>query len=47
MCTIGHGEHPMAVVQPVVEGDWADEVIRLEPVDAVSITTVCDNLIDF
>ena len=28
-------------------GEWAGEVVPLEPVDSVSITTVCDNSIDF
>ena len=27
--------------------EWVGEVIPLEPVDSVSITTVCDNVIDF
>jgi 7,8-dihydropterin-6-yl-methyl-4-(beta-D-ribofuranosyl)aminobenzene 5'-phosphate synthase len=35
-------------VLPVGEvGPWIGEVIPLEPVDSVAITTICDNVIDF
>jgi 7,8-dihydropterin-6-yl-methyl-4-(beta-D-ribofuranosyl)aminobenzene 5'-phosphate synthase len=47
MCIGELREHAPAVVLPVADRDWTGDVVRLEPVDAVSITTVCDNLIDF
>ena len=50
MCTAGTHEHPapiVPIVRPTLEGEWAGEVVPLEPVDSVSITTVCDNSIDF
>jgi 7,8-dihydropterin-6-yl-methyl-4-(beta-D-ribofuranosyl)aminobenzene 5'-phosphate synthase len=47
MCISGPGEHPAPVVRPLGGDEQAGPVITLEPVDAVSITTVCDNLVDF
>ena len=47
MCTVGIREHPAPVVEATREGEWVGEVVPLEPVDSVSITTVCDNVIDF
>ena len=46
MCSGPAGAHPAPVVAASQEGAWAGEVIPLEPVDSVAITTVCDNFID-
>ncbi len=46
MCTGDSTDRP-AVVRSVEPDGWTGEVVSLEPVDAVSITTVCDNVIDF
>jgi 7,8-dihydropterin-6-yl-methyl-4-(beta-D-ribofuranosyl)aminobenzene 5'-phosphate synthase len=47
MCSGDPGEHPVPIAGGGTEADWAGEVVGLEPVDSVSITTVCDNIIDF
>jgi len=47
MCTGGPHEDSAPAVLPVQEGQWTGQVVALEPVDSVAITTVCDNIIDF
>lgn len=44
----GHGAgHPVAVIDPEIPAEaWQGEVVPLEPVDEVSILTVCDNVVD-
>jgi 7,8-dihydropterin-6-yl-methyl-4-(beta-D-ribofuranosyl)aminobenzene 5'-phosphate synthase len=34
-------------MRPQVETEWVGDVVPLEPVDSVSITTICDNMVDF
>ncbi len=42
-----HGHGPIGVIDPVVPADeWSGEVVPLEPVDEVSVLTVCDNVVD-
>jgi 7,8-dihydropterin-6-yl-methyl-4-(beta-D-ribofuranosyl)aminobenzene 5'-phosphate synthase len=47
MCSGGTHEHPTPIVRVESEEAWPGEVVPLEPVDSVSITTVCDNIVDF
>ena len=42
-----HGEVPVPSIEAVAAGlAWTGEVLPLEPVDSVSVLTVCDNSID-
>jgi 7,8-dihydropterin-6-yl-methyl-4-(beta-D-ribofuranosyl)aminobenzene 5'-phosphate synthase len=41
----GHAHVPAVDVRPAELG-WSGEVVRLEPVDSVSLLTVCDNTVD-
>lgn len=42
-----HHHHPgPAVIAPVADGEWRGEVVPLEPVESVSIQTICDNTVD-
>ena len=43
MRSVGVYEHPTPIVRVESEEAWPGEVVPLEPVDSVSITTVCDN----
>ncbi len=46
MCD-AHDDAPMLPVDAVPEGtEWPGEVLPLEPVDEVSVLTVCDNTVD-
>ena len=46
MCDAHDGE-PVAPVDAVPEGaEWRGEVLPLEPVDEISVLTVCDNTVD-
>ena len=47
MCTSGSRDLPLPIVMPMEHEEWGGEVLPLEPVDSVAITTVCDNVIDF
>ena len=47
MCMGDTHERPAPLLRSTVEGEWAGEMVPLDPVDSVSITTVCDNVIDF
>ena len=53
MCTVypptmyGPGPSGPAVVDGGTDVGWAGEPIPLSPVDSISITTVCDNTVDF
>jgi 7,8-dihydropterin-6-yl-methyl-4-(beta-D-ribofuranosyl)aminobenzene 5'-phosphate synthase len=47
VCSGGSHEHPVPIVRPTTEEEWIGEIVPLEPVDSVSITTVCDNVVDF
>ncbi len=43
----GHGPVHVPAVEGAAEGgEWRGEVLRLEPVDAVSVQIVCDNAVD-
>ena len=42
-----HDDAPVPPVDAVPEGtEWRGEVLPLEPVDEVSVLTVCDNTVD-
>ena len=41
----GHAQVPPVEVMPA-DVDWTGEVLPLEPVDEVSVLTVCDNTVD-
>ena len=41
----GHAHVPPVEIIPT-DADWNDEVLPLEPVDEVSVLTVCDNTVD-
>src|SRR5256885_1840751 len=43
----GHGAAIASVAPHRLGEAWAGEVVPLEPVDGVSILTVCDNSVDF
>jgi len=47
VCTVGMDEHRTPIGQPTLEAEREGEVVPLEPVDSVSITMVCNNVIDF
>jgi len=47
MCSGGTHEHPTPIMRVESKEAWPGEVVPLEPVDSVSITTVCDNSVDF
>jgi 7,8-dihydropterin-6-yl-methyl-4-(beta-D-ribofuranosyl)aminobenzene 5'-phosphate synthase len=46
MCSGPAGQHPSPIVAVSQDDARAGEVIPLEPVDSVAVTTVCDNSID-
>lgn len=46
MCTDGHGPVLSLMVAEELASGWDGDVFPLEPVDAVSVLTVCDNFID-
>ena len=45
MCT-DHDTRPAPVEAATEPGEWRGEVIPLEPVDSISVLTVCDNAVD-
>ena len=47
MCSGPTSAHPTPVLPVADDAPWQGELIPLEPVDGVSITTICDNVIDF
>ena len=47
MCTVGIRANTRTRRRSDTGRKWVGEVVPLEPVDSVSITTVCDNVIDF
>ena len=46
MCETGGEVHVPSVAAAAAGPAWKGEVLRLEPVDSVSVLTVCDNSID-
>ena len=46
MCDVHGGAYPPAVDAIPADADWSGEVLNLEPVDEISVLTVCDNTID-
>ena len=46
MCTGPGTAHPTPVIPAGQDAPWQGEVIPLEPVDSVAVTTICDNFID-
>jgi 7,8-dihydropterin-6-yl-methyl-4-(beta-D-ribofuranosyl)aminobenzene 5'-phosphate synthase len=46
MCSGPSSEQPAPIIAVDQDDAWAGEVIPLEPVDSVAITTICDNFID-
>jgi 7,8-dihydropterin-6-yl-methyl-4-(beta-D-ribofuranosyl)aminobenzene 5'-phosphate synthase len=46
MCDVRGGAYSPAVDAIPADADWSGEVLTLEPVDEISVLTVCDNTID-
>jgi hypothetical protein len=46
MCDTGNPAHVAPVEAVLASAEWKGEVLPLEPVDELSVLTVCDNVMD-